>query len=171
MRPPAMNRIAREGRWLRFGLAAGIALSLVFLALSAPGRKPAFFLCGFHSMSGLPCLFCGGTRAVRAILHGDMRSALYLNALAFPALALVAAAALALLAEAASARPLVPWDGGFRKFGRAVPLLLVPALAWWMIHMYSALRVPKPELVDLRNPIAAGAEALVAPAPPPSCRP
>jgi hypothetical protein len=44
---------------------------------------------------------------------------------------------------------------------RFAPILILPALAWWMFHICSALRTPKPELVDFRNPIAAGAKALV----------
>jgi len=162
MLPPAMNKLAPEGRWLRLGLAAAILFALVFLALPLPEHRPPFLPCGFHAMSGLPCLFCGGTRAASAILHGNLQAALYFNALAFPALALVAAASLVLLVEAAAARPLAPWEACLNCVGRIAPVLVLPALAWWMVHLYFALRTPKPELVDFRNPIAAGAEALVA---------
>lgn len=161
MLPSAMNRLAPEGRWLRLGLAAAVLLTLVFLALPLPEHRPPFLPCGFHAMSGLPCLFCGGTRATRAILHGNLPAALYLNALAFPALALVVAASLVLLVEAAAGRPLAPWEEYPRRLKRLVPVLILPAMAWWMIHLYYALRTPKPELVDFRNPIAIGAKALV----------
>ncbi|MEI8311300.1 MAG: DUF2752 domain-containing protein [Verrucomicrobiota bacterium] len=156
-----MSRLAPEGRWLRWGLAAAILLALIFLALPLPERGPPLLPCGFHAVSGLPCLFCGGTRAARAILHGNLQAALYLNALAFPALALAVAASLVLLVEAAAARPLAPWEAYLRRLSRLAPVLVLPALAWWMVHLYFALRTPKPELVDFRNPIAAGAEALV----------
>ena len=76
---------------MRLGLAVSIPLVLGFIALPPVGRHPPFLFCGFHAASGLPCLFCGGTRAVRAILRGDLREAVYLNAIAFPALAIVAA--------------------------------------------------------------------------------
>ena len=157
-RPP----ISAEGRWLRIGLAAVMLLVMGLLAVSSLGAAPGlpFFPCGFHAVSGLPCLFCGGTRAARAILHGDLHAAVYLNALAFPGLALAAATVVVLLLEAAAARPLALWDALFRHFSRLAPVLVLPALAWWTIHIYFALRTPKPELVDFRNPIAAKAGAL-----------
>ena len=160
---PAMNSIPPEGRWLRLGLAASIPLVLIFMALSVPGRHLPFLTCGFYAASGLPCLFCGGTRAARAILHGDLHSALYLNALAFPALAAIAGAFVALILEAATGRPLALRIILFRKLNRFVPPLIALALAWWVFHIYTALRTPKPELVNFRNPIAARAAALVAP--------
>jgi hypothetical protein len=159
-RPP----ISAESRWLRIGLAAAILLVVGLLAVSGPGNRTAtpFFPCGFHAVSGLPCLLCGGTRAARAILHGDLHAAVYLNALAFPSLALAAATVVVLLLEAAAARPLALRDALFRHLSRLVPVLVLPALAWWMVHIYFALRTPKPELVDFRNPIAARAGALAA---------
>ena len=134
------------------------------LAVSGPGAAtaPSCLPCGFHAVSGLPCLFCGGTRAARAILHGDLHAAVYLNALAFPALALAAAAVVVLLLEAAAARPIALWDDLFRHLNRLGPVLVLPALAWWAIHIYFALRTPKPELVDFRNPIAVTAGVLAA---------
>ena len=163
MLPPLMNRISPEGRWLRFGLALAMVLVLLSLAFLRSERRltlPAL-PCAFHSISGLPCLFCGGTRAACAILDGNPRAALRLNILAFPALGLLAIAMLSLVVEAASGRPLAPWEAFLRRTNRLAPILIVPALAWWMFHIYSALRTPKPELVDFRNPIAAGARALV----------
>ena len=158
-----MNSIPPEGRWLRLGLAGSILLVLGFLALPPMGSHPLFLTCGFHAASGLPCLFCGGTRAARAILHGDLRAALYLNALAFPALALVAGTFFVLLAEAVAGHPLAPWKTRFRRLNRFAPALIALALAWWVFHIYIALRTPKPELVDFRNPVASRAKAIVGP--------
>lgn len=158
-----MNRLAPEARWLRFGLALAMILVLLSLAFLKSDRRvtlPAL-PCAFHAVSGLPCLFCGGTRAVCAILDGNPRAALRLNILAFPALALLAISLLALVVEAVSGRPLAPWEVVLRRLNRFAPILILPALVWWMFHIYSALRTPKPELVDFRNPIAAGARALV----------
>ena len=143
------------------GLSAAVLLALLGLALLRPARP--IFPCGFHALSGLPCLFCGGTRAVRAILHGDLQAAIYLNPLAFPALALVVATVVVLLIEAAAARSLVPWEDFVRRFGRIAPVLVLPALGFWVIHIYLALRTPKPELVDFHNPIAAAVGEMVQP--------
>lgn len=156
-----MNSIPPGGRWLRLGLAVSILLVLGFVALPPAGRHPPFLICGFHAASGLPCLFCGGTRAARAILHGDLHAAVYFNALAFPALALVAGAFVVLLVEAATGRPLASRQILLRHLNRFVPVLIALALAWWVFHIYTALRTPKPELVDFRNPIAAWAKAIV----------
>jgi Protein of unknown function (DUF2752) len=161
MLPPARNSIPPEGRWLRLGLAVAILLVLLCLALQRSDRRLSFLTCGFHAISGLPCLFCGGTRAARAILHGNLHAALYFNALAFPALAIVAGAFVALLVEAAAGRPLALREILLRHLNRFVPALLLLALAWWIFHIYTALRTPKPELVDFQNPIAAGARAIV----------
>ncbi|MCK9590267.1 MAG: DUF2752 domain-containing protein [Terrimicrobiaceae bacterium] len=156
-----MNRLSPEGRWLRLGLAFATLLMMLGLALARSGCRPPLFPCGFHAVSGLPCLFCGGTRAVSAVLHGNLPMAFYLNALAFPVLALVAMILVGLLVEAATGRPIAPWETYFRRLGRVAPVLILPALAWWMFHIYLALTTPKPELVDFRNPVAAKAKMLV----------
>lgn len=76
-------------------------------------------------------------------------------------MACAAAVFLVLLIEAAAGRWIGPWGRIFENVNRLAPLLFVPALAWWGFHMYFALKAPNPELVDLRNPIAAQARALV----------
>ncbi len=158
-----MNRLRAQSRWLRLGLALVLLLAALSPAFLRPERRLTLsvFPCAFHSISGLPCLFCGGTRAVCAILAGDPRAAVYLNVLAFPVLALVVGVICVFLIEAATGRLIGPWEKIFHKLNRLAPLLLVPALAWWAFHVYSALKTPKPELVDLRNPIATKARALV----------
>ena len=165
MFPPAANSpgISAEGRWLRVGLAVAILLAAGFLSLSRPeaGTIRPFIPCGFHAITGLPCLFCGGTRAMRAILHGDPSEALYLNTLAFPALAFAAAAFVLLLIEAAAGRPLARREFLHRRLIRLAPALILLALAWWVFHILMALRTPKPELADFRNPVAAWAKTIV----------
>ena len=37
--------------------------------------------CGLRTLTGIPCLGCGGTRAMKALAHGDVRSALSFNPL------------------------------------------------------------------------------------------
>lgn len=158
-----MNRLRAQSRWLRAGLAIALLLAVLSLAFLHSERRfsLSMFPCAFHSISGLPCLFCGGTRAVSAILGGNPQAAVYLNVLAFPVLALAGLVVCVFLIEAAAGRLIGPWEKMFRKLNRLAPLLLLPAVAWWWIHIYSALKTPKPELVDLRNPIAAKARELV----------
>ena len=158
-----MNRLRAQSRWLRVGLAIALLLATFSVAFLHSERRPSLslFPCAFHSISGLPCLFCGGTRAVSAILDGNPQSAVYLNVLAFPVLALAGIVVCVFLIEAVAGRLIGPWEKIFRQLNRLAPLLLLPAVAWWAFHIYSALITPKPELVDLRNPIAAKARALV----------
>ena len=152
-----MSELPASARWLRVGLAAGGLL--FFAALACVGRIPVAnahpMPCAFRAVSGLPCLFCGGTRAARAIIAGDCARATYLNPLAFPALLAAGGAIVVLAIEAAAGIKLWNPERVFPKnrwFAWAVLLL---ALAWWVFHVGAALAKPKPELVDLKKPLAA----------------
>ena len=150
-------------RALRALIALAVGGGLALLAISSPSTRTSPLPCGLHALTGLPCPFCGGTRAARAVLSGNWGRALYLNALAFPALALIVGIAAVLLGEAVAARRLLPWPSALGWISHRGPLLFVLALVWWMPHLLLALRTPKAELVDLRNPIAAGLRSRVAP--------
>ena len=160
-----MRRLGAESRWLRLAVALGLLGIAVLSALLSPDFRMPFpkLPCAFHEISGLPCLFCGGTRAVCAIMEGNPRAALYLNAMAFPVLALAGSGVCVLLVEAAVGRGLGPWEKIFRGMNRLAPVLIIAALAWWAVHVYFALKAPKPELVDLRNPIASKVRQFVCP--------
>ena len=161
---PSPNLLPRR-RGLRAVIGCLLAAGLAIVALLGPsGTRPLVLPCGLHAVTGLPCPFCGGTRAARAVLGGHWSRAVYLNALAFPALLLVAVAAAVLLLEAATCRRLVPWDALLRKISLWGPMLVVLAIAWWIPHLVLALRTPKPELVNLHNPVAAALHRLAAPA-------
>lgn len=62
---------------------------LLLLAWVRPGSFPDWFplptSCG--AITGLPCIFCGVTRAVYHLLHGEFARALYYNWLAYPLVA------------------------------------------------------------------------------------
>ncbi len=159
----AKNPLPRR-RGLRAAIGCLLAAGLAFVAFCGPSApRPLVLPCGLHAMTGLPCPFCGGTRAARAALGGDWSRALYLNALAFPALLLVACAAATLLLEAGTSRRIVPWDAVLRKISLWGPMLVVLAIIWWIPHLVLALRTPKPELVNLHNPVAAALHRLAAP--------
>src|SRR5712691_11838499 len=78
----------REKRWRALHLALLPAV-LFLLALVRPGSLPRWFpfptSCG--AITGLPCIFCGTTRAIHHLLRGEFSSALYYNWLAYPLLA------------------------------------------------------------------------------------
>jgi hypothetical protein len=62
--------------------------------------------CAFHKLTGLYCPGCGSTRAIHALLHGDVASAARFNILAvcgLPALGLI------VLWRRAAIHPVVGW--------------------------------------------------------------
>ena len=71
-------------------LVLGAAVCIVLL-LVPPGSAHAKWLpkCMFHQLTGLYCPGCGATRALSAMLHGDVKASLHNNALLFPLLALI----------------------------------------------------------------------------------
>jgi hypothetical protein len=126
-------------RWVRtLGALLGGASVLALLAgpagldgLRAAGtgeREPV--VCSFRASTGLPCLGCGGTRALERMAQGDWRSALAANPLgAFTGLALwLLAAAGAWAALSARARPL---GLVFGMLVALAPGAFVWNLVWW----------------------------------------
>jgi Protein of unknown function (DUF2752) len=63
---------------------------LVFLWCFTPPAQPAFQLCGFHWLTGLPCPLCGLTRAMFAMAKGRWREAIHFHALSPLAFAMLA---------------------------------------------------------------------------------
>lgn len=78
--------------WITLGalLVLGVTACVVLLVVP-PGSPHAKWLpkCMFHQMTGLYCPGCGATRALSAMLHGDVKASLHNNALLFPLLALI----------------------------------------------------------------------------------
>lgn len=68
----------------KYGLLAALGLS--YLAISALGFG---FRCPIHSLTGFYCPGCGSTRAVRALLNGDLPLAIHDNSLLLTAPALM----------------------------------------------------------------------------------
>ncbi len=58
--------------------AAGIAATVFFFN---PAAHQFYPVCQFHRLTGLDCPGCGGTRALYALLHGNVSAALRDNAL------------------------------------------------------------------------------------------
>ena len=71
-------------------LVLGVAACVVLL-VAPPGSPHAKWLpkCMFHQWTGLYCPGCGATRALSALLHGDLRASLHNNILLIPGGALL----------------------------------------------------------------------------------
>lgn len=71
-------------RWLAaLGVAGAVTVLFVFFE---PLRWPLFPKCVLHEVTGWYCPGCGGSRAVRALAHGEILTALRCNALLLLAL-------------------------------------------------------------------------------------
>ena len=90
------SRFARQ-KMLALGLfLLAAATACVVVLKFPPGSSAAQRLpkCLFHEWTGLYCPGCGGTRALYALLHGDLKTSLHENLLLIPA-GLTAAALIA----------------------------------------------------------------------------
>ncbi len=138
-------------------------LGLLILLLLLPGY---FFLmqslglnsappCFFRTFFGLPCVFCGGTRALRAFFEGRWSDVIYYNPLIFlimPALLIVL---VILVVELLFSKDLFAPIWNWMKSALACPLFItlmfVLLSLFWVWHVHCALTFPKPELLRCKN--------------------
>jgi Protein of unknown function (DUF2752) len=73
--PDARAPVAVDLRPLRAAGAAMLAVALVLPTLALPN----VVLCPLRRLTGVPCPFCGMTRSVTALVHGDLGASLALN--------------------------------------------------------------------------------------------
>jgi uncharacterized protein DUF2752 len=150
----APRLILFEKRW-RASYLALLPAALLALAFLQPNPLPGWFpfptSCG--AITGLPCIFCGTTRALHHLLHGEFSRALYYNWLAYPLLAgalfLAATNALELLLDrnllACLPRPRLT---RVSLGGLAAGLVLL-----WSFQVYLAVSQHKTELLNPRGPL------------------
>jgi hypothetical protein len=107
--------------------------------------------CG--AITGLPCIFCGMTRALHLLLNGDFIGAIYFNWLTFPFLGAVIFLIVLFAIEIAKRRVIwrlrVIWPltrRGLTVFGLGLLLL-------WTLQTYLAVSQHKHELLNTRGPL------------------
>jgi len=149
-----MPPLTPRQRLVRLGIIAVSALLLSLPLLKSLNPSLTGLPCGFKALTGLPCLFCGGTRSACAALRGDFAHSLYLNAFSIPLLACILLLALGSALEIARNRSFTHWHTLSKPFLKLWPALILILLIWWAVHLISALRTPKPELLNPDNPIA-----------------
>jgi hypothetical protein len=74
----AAREIDHERLWLSIALAGA---ALVVFWIAAGHEELPLILCPFRTITGIPCLTCGGTRALLALVRGDLGTALFWNPL------------------------------------------------------------------------------------------
>jgi hypothetical protein len=156
-----MPPLTPRQRLVRLGIIAVSVLLIALPILKSLNPSLPALPCGFKALTGLPCLFCGGTRSACAALRGDFPYSLYLNALSIPILAFILLLALVSAMEIALGRPFANWHSLSRPLFKLWPALTFLLLVWWAIHLVSALRTPKPELLNPDNPIASRLRCLI----------
>lgn len=83
--------VAPSRTWMpAFLLAtAAMAVAAILMLLDPHVAMSILPSCPFHALTGLFCPGCGTTRALHALLHGDIAFALSMNPLAVVAIALM----------------------------------------------------------------------------------
>ena len=79
----------KKNRWLILLVPAAVA-ALILLYFFPPDKCRFWPQCIFRKFTGLYCPGCGNTRALAALLHGDIAGSLAKNILLIPALVIVA---------------------------------------------------------------------------------
>lgn len=147
-----MNAQAKAGRALYLGL---LPLALGTLAMVQPGSLSHWFpfatSCG--AISGLPCIFCGTTRAVHFLLQGEFGRALYYNWLAFPILAAAVALYLLFAVELSFNRNLLATFPRPRFTPKSLGMILTGLFLLWFLQVYLAVSQHKTELLNPRGPL------------------
>jgi hypothetical protein len=143
-----------ERRWRLINLAL-LPAAVLALALVEPGAMPKWFpfatSCG--AITGLPCIFCGTTRALHHLLHGEFGRALYYNWLSYP---LLAGAFGLLLCNALELRLdcnlLVGLPRPHLTRSRCC-LLAASFVLLWCLQVYLAVSQHKTELLNPNGPL------------------
>jgi Protein of unknown function (DUF2752) len=108
-----------------------------------------------NAVTGLPCIFCGLTRAAHLLLNGNIARALYFNWLAFPILAVIAFLIALFLVEIALKRAILNLRLVAPITARQVAVVGGALVALWILQVYLAISQHKQELLNPRGPLYA----------------
>jgi len=134
-------------------LAATLLLIRAIDPIVAGGWLPFHPSCG--AVTGLPCIFCGMTRALHFLLNGDFDRALYFNWLAFPLIVGVTCLSVLLTLEITLQRKLLDFHlVAFISWPR-LAIILLTMVALWTVQAYLAVSQHKRELLNPHGPLYA----------------
>lgn len=149
---PSLSPLSRRWRALHLVILPGV---LFALANVRPGSLPAWFpfaaSCG--AITGLPCIFCGTTRAIYHLLHGELARALYYNWLSFPLLAGAAALYVLNLIELSTGRDFLSRLPRPRLTRRSAAAFAAGFVVLWFLQVYLAVSHQKTELLNPHGPL------------------
>ena len=140
-------------------LIAVVTLATILLLIRATDPVVAGTWLPFHTscgaVTGLPCIFCGMTRALHFLLKGDFARALYFNWLAFPLVAAVICFGVLLTIEIALQRTLLNLRPVAPITSRRLGIVLLMVAALWTLQAYLAVSQHKHELLNPGGPLYA----------------
>jgi hypothetical protein len=102
--------------------------------------------CG--AITGLPCLFCGTTRAIHHLLNGDFAAAFYYNWLAFPVCGGVLWLTGLFAAELIARRKLLLFDYRLNLTPKRLAVSMALLIALWSLQVYLTISQHKRELLN-----------------------
>jgi hypothetical protein len=140
--------LSRAGAWARwlfiFGSLTGLLLLRWFDPQVLAAWLPVHTSCG--AVTGLPCVFCGMTRALHLLLNGNLARAFYFNWLVFPFLGAVLFLVFLFLLELRWHRKFCNWR--IRMTALRLTLLAGGVIALWILQASLAVAQHKQELLN-----------------------
>lgn len=129
----------------------GILAALRWLDPESLSWFPLRTSCG--AVTGLPCLFCGITRAMHHLIQGEFARAIYFNWLAIPLT--LAAIALVLISsgEVALGRRVLQGRLRFRLTSPRIAAIAGGIAALWVLQVSLAVGLHKTELLNPAGPL------------------
>ena len=155
MRTLDQRSFSAQDRWTRIIFVSALGIFALLLRGFEPGTIASWvpFRTSCSAVTGLPCLFCGLTRALHYLLNGEFGRALYFNWLAFP----IAAGALFLFAmsamELALDRRFFVSVPVFRMTPRTISIGAALLISLWVLQVYLAVSHNKRELLNPAGPL------------------
>lgn len=140
---------------LTFILGAPVALFILRIVdpVAASRWVPLRTSCG--AITGLPCIFCGMTRALHLLLNGDFGGALYFNWLAFPFLGAIVFLVAIFVVEISNRRIILTWHVIAPLTAHKLTIIGLTLLMLWTVQAYLAVSQHKHELLNPRGPLYA----------------
>ncbi len=130
--PTAPEPLGTSSRWRALGQPAflvGITAALgAYVWAVDPNQSTIFPACPFNAITGLDCPMCGSTRAVHALLHGEVGTAIDHNLLLVVLLPFLAYV-------------FVAWAAG--RAGYQLPKLWRPWMRWGAVAVVAAFLVTR----------------------------
>ena len=122
-------RMSRRSVIAMLAVAAVVVAGVVIYSTFDPSASRWFPRCPFLMLTGLKCPGCGTQRAIHALLHGDVLSALHFNALLPVSIPL-----LLLYGYAEVVRTRKPRFYNRVNSVTAILAVLIVVIVWWIVR-------------------------------------